>query len=158
MEERIKKFDAKVILWARKNMIWFARVALFVVFFWFGILKVVGLSPAGPLVRALYESTVQGIAFDSFYLFFGYFEMVIGSLFLVPKLTRTTIILLFVHMMTTFMPLFFLKDMTWQQSFVPTMEGQYIIKNLLIIALGIVLLANTKPLVETEEGDGAGGI
>ena len=55
------------------------------------------------------------------------------------------IFLLFPHIVMTALPLFFLTGVTWQTNFVPTLEGQYIIKNLLIIALAISLAARLTP-------------
>ena len=132
---------------ANKRADWVARSALFIVYFWFGILKVVGLSPAGPLVHALFDKTLGSLmSFGAFYILFALFEVLIGILFLIPRLTRTAVLLTFLHIFTTVLPLIFLSDMVWQSAFVPTLEGQYIIKNVLIIALALVLVANTRPL------------
>jgi uncharacterized membrane protein YkgB len=129
-----------------------ARIGLFVVFFWFGILKVFGLSPAGPLVQALFEhtflSTLFGMSFSTFIVLFGIFEMVIGLLFLIKGCERIVIPLLCIHMVTTFMPLFLIPQETWAGFFVPTLEGQYIIKNFVLIAAAIGIAANLHPLNE----------
>jgi uncharacterized membrane protein YkgB len=116
-------------------------MALFVVFFWFGILKVFGLSPANPLVANLLNRTLPFIDFDQFIVFFGFFEMTIGILCLIPRLVRLSMLLLGVHMTTTIMPLVLLPGVTWAQAFVPTLEGQYIIKNLAIIAVAISIVS-----------------
>ncbi len=126
----------------------FGRFALFVVFFWFGILKVVATSPANPLVADLLSHTMPFITFDTFIFYFGIYEMIIGITFLIPGLERLAIALLVPHMITTFMPLFLLPAVTWQGPFTPTLEGQYIIKNLLIIGLAMVIAANLTPLKE----------
>jgi len=47
---------------------------------------------------------------------------------------------------TTFMPLFFVPDATWQSFMTPTLEGQYIIKNLVLIALIMNIGANLNKL------------
>lgn len=77
---------------------------------------------------------------------FGLFEMLIGLLFITPRAERLAIFLLAIHMFTTSLPLFILPTTTWAGFLVPTLEGQYIIKNLLIIALAIGVAANLKPL------------
>lgn len=123
----------------------FARFAIFLVYFWFGALKVMGLSPASPLVHTLFDRTFLAIvSFPTFMILFGLFEMLIGILFIIPGLERPAIALLFIHMITTIMPLFLLAGMVWIKPFVPTLEGQYIIKNVLIIALAIVVASNFK--------------
>ena len=119
-----------------------ARAALFIVFFWFGILKIVAESPANPLVDSLLSRTLPFLTFEQFIVTFGAFEMLIGALFLFPKISRLAILLLGLHMITTFMPLVLLPAMTWQSFMVPTLEGQYIIKNVVIIALAIGIAAN----------------
>ncbi len=122
-----------------------SRVAIFIVFFWFGILKVLSLSPANPLVAELLKVTLPLITFQQFIIFFGIFEMIIGIAFLVPGLERLAIALLIPHMITTILPLVFLSQMTWTGFLVPTLEGQYIIKNLVIIALAFVIGSQLKP-------------
>lgn len=121
----------------------FARISLFIVFFWFGILKLVGTSPANPLVADLLERTLPFITFEQFIYFFGSFEMLIGILFLVPGLEFLSLCLLVPHMATTFMPLILLPQVVWEAPFTPTLEGQYIIKNLVLIALASTLLVQT---------------
>jgi uncharacterized membrane protein YkgB len=65
----------------------------------------------------------------------------IGVTFLFPKTTKIAILLLFTQMVGTFMPLFFLPEVTFQNGNIltPTMEGQYIIKNVMIISAALVL-------------------
>lgn len=143
--EFIMWFDDTVITTCKKFAYPFARIALFVVFFWFGILKVVTESPANPLVDSLLQRTMPFITFDTFIFLFGLLEVAIGILFLFPKMTRLVIALLFLHMLTTFMPLALLPQTTWTAPFVPTLEGQYIIKNVLIIALALEIASHLHP-------------
>ncbi|MER3407253.1 MAG: hypothetical protein C4278_02485 [Patescibacteria group bacterium] len=137
-----RKIDEKIIRFL--NKIWqpFSRLSLFIVFFYFGFLKVLGFSPANPLVESLLNKTLPFISFDKFIILFGLFEMLIGLLFIIPKLERVVIFLLMIHMITTFLPLVLLPQLTWQKFLVPTLEGQYIIKNLVIISLAIVIGAH----------------
>ena len=72
--------------------------------------------------------------------------MLVGISFLIPGLERLAIALLMPHMITTFMPLVLLPSITWKGFFTPTLEGQYIIKNLVIIALAFSIAARLKPL------------
>lgn len=123
---------------------WIGRLSLFIVYFWFGILKLVAESPANPLVANLLEKTLPFLTFDQFIIGFGAFEMLIGILFLIPQWTRLAIALFVPHMLTTLLPLFLLPAIAWQAPFVPTLEGQYIIKNVVIIALIISLGASMK--------------
>ncbi|HVY35722.1 MAG TPA: hypothetical protein VG982_00375 [Candidatus Paceibacterota bacterium] len=143
---RIHEADERLIRFFRRISEPTARIALFVIFFWFGLLKLIGLSPADALVHSLFERTIHFIPFDTFYILFALLECAIGIMFLIKGLERIVIPLLFLHMITTFLPLIVLPHLTWRAPFVPTLEGQYIIKNLVIIAAAIGIAANLEPL------------
>jgi uncharacterized membrane protein YphA (DoxX/SURF4 family) len=137
-------FEGGLVNWLEENGTLLARVAMLVVYFWFGILKLFGLSPANEMVRNLQAKTLPFLTFDQFIVLFALFEMLIGILFLIPKATRVAIVLFAAHMVTTTMPLLLLPEMTWQKALVPTMEGQYIIKNVVLIALAANLGASLR--------------
>ena len=117
------------------------RYSLAVIFVWFGILKPLGMSPAEPLVRL----TVAWMPFfttDIWVDVIGWWEVAIGVTFLFQRTSRLAIALMALQMFGTFMPLVILPGVTFQTGgfpFVPTMEGQYIVKNLLIISSGLVV-------------------
>lgn len=119
----------------------FSRLAIFVIYFWFGLLKVVGESPASPLVKALFDKTITvslpSIGFNEFIIFFGILEMVIGAMFLLPKMDKISIPVLLLHIVTTIGPLVILPTMVFTKTWVLTLEGQYIIKNIAIIGLAL---------------------
>ena len=143
---KISNIDIHIINFFRRYSLPMARFGLFVIFFWFGSLKVAGLSPATPLVQNLFEHTINFMSFSSFIIIFGLFEMLIGLLFVIKGLERVAIPLLAIHMVTTFMPLFLIPQETWTSTFIPTLEGQYIIKNLVIIATAMSVAAHLHPL------------
>lgn len=138
--------DMKLIGFFRMTSLPLARFGLFIVFFWFGFLKVIGMSPASDLVKSLFEQTIPFMAFNTFLISFGIFECIIGLLFLFRGLERIVIPLLFIHVVTTFMPLFLLPAATWTGFMVPTLEGQYIIKNILIVVAAIAIAAHVEPM------------
>jgi uncharacterized membrane protein YkgB len=142
----IQSLDAKIISFFKKIWMPLARIALFVVFFWFGILKVIGLSPAGIVVANLFAETIAFMDFRTFYIAFGLFECLIGILFLIKGAERVVLPLLFLHMVTTAGPLAMLPGETWQMFMVPTLEGQYMIKNIVIVALAVAVAAHLHPL------------
>ncbi|MSU44692.1 hypothetical protein EXS45_00710 [Candidatus Nomurabacteria bacterium] len=146
----IQSIDVKLIHFFRRISMPVARFGLFVIFFWFGFLKVIGMSPASPLVQQLFEQTISFMSFNTFIVLFGLFECLIGILFITRGLERIAIPFLFLHMITTFMPLFLLPEVTWSGFLVPTLEGQYIIKNLVIIAAAIGIVANLHPFSESK--------
>jgi uncharacterized membrane protein YkgB len=146
LRDKLERIDISIISFLRRISLPLARCALFLVFFWFGLLKVIGASPAGPMVLDLLNATMPFISPESFMVLFGLFEMVIGLTFLIPRLERLAIALLIPHMISTILPLILLPAMTWESSFVPTLEGQYIIKNILIIALAFGIASQLHPL------------
>jgi len=107
---------------------------------------VIGLSPASELVRSLFEKTIPFVSFDLFIIAFGLFECIIGILFLIKGAERIVIPMLFAHMITTLGPLFLVTEATWNGFLTPTLEGQYIIKNLVIIAAAVVIASHLDPL------------
>ena len=112
------------------------RVAIAVVFVWFGALKLFGISPAGELVA----STVYVVDPALFVPVLGVWEVVIGLCLLYRPLVRVGIFLLFVQLPGTFLPIVLLPEVVFTA--VPyglTVEGQYIIKNLVIIGAALVI-------------------
>ncbi|NBS41342.1 hypothetical protein EBS80_01640 [bacterium] len=142
----IERFDAAVIGTAKRYGVPLARFSFFIVFFWFGVLKVLALSPAIPLVDHLLAVTLPFITPVAFNVFFGAFEMLIGLLFLVRGAERVVVPLFVLHMVTTFAPLVLLPDLTWTAPFVPTLTGQYILKNFVLLALAAALVAHMSPI------------
>lgn len=146
MKGLIQKFDLGIINRLRELEVSFARTAIFIVYFVFGLLKLVGVSPAGPLVQALFQKTIWFMSFPTFYFFFSLFEMAIGIVFLIRGWERLAIFLLSLHLFTTVLPLFLLPQIAWQGFLIPTLEGQYIIKNILIVVAAIVVGSKLVPI------------
>jgi len=123
------------------------RVSLGIIFIWFGILKPLGLSPAEPLLLAT-VAWLPVLAPTGWLVAIGWWEVVIGLCFLFRRTTRVAVALLALQMGGTFLPLVMLPEVTFQAGGIPfllTMEGQYIIKNLLIISAAIVLGGTVRP-------------
>jgi uncharacterized membrane protein YkgB len=137
----INKMDKRITAFMRQWGLVAVRASLGIIFIWFGILKPIGLSAAEPLVKA----TVQWLPLLSpevWVALIGWWEVAIGVAFLFRKTLRIAIALMFLQMIGTFMPLILLPSVTFQNGhlpYAPTMEGQYIIKNLLIIAAALVV-------------------
>lgn len=116
------------------------RIPIFIIFFWFGFLKIVDLSPAQELV----QDTVYWMPFLSAEMWtyvIGFWEVLIGIFFLFKKTTLIAMLLLLIQMSGTFLPLVILPEITFQDSnpFLPTLEGQYIIKNIIIITAALII-------------------
>tara|TARA_B100001113_G_scaffold137976_1_gene113209 strand:+ start:111 stop:527 length:417 start_codon:yes stop_codon:yes gene_type:complete len=116
------------------------RVPLFIIFFWFGILKVLKMSPATELIIDT-VFWMPLLSAENWVVIIGYWEMAIGLCFLNKKTTLIAVILMFLQMSGTFLPLVILPEITFQNSnpFLPTLEGQYIIKNIIIITAALII-------------------
>jgi uncharacterized membrane protein YkgB len=141
LRTRIDRLDQYIARFMRRWGVATLRLALAVIFVWFGLLKPLGLSPAEPLVLA----TVQNLPVftpHAWLALIGWWEVVIGLTFLHRATIRIAIALLGLQMVGTFLPLILLPEVTFQSGRLPyglTMEGQYIVKNLLIIAAALVV-------------------
>ncbi|MCU4753954.1 DoxX family protein [Halobacteria archaeon AArc-curdl1] len=117
------------------------RVALGVVFIWFGGLKVIGGSPAADLVAA----TVYVVPPELFVPILGVWEVLIGICLLYRPLIRLGILLLFLQMPGTFLPIVLLPSVVFETfPYALTVEGQYIVKNLVIIGAALVVGATVR--------------
>ncbi|MEO6189436.1 MAG: hypothetical protein ABIO44_02790 [Saprospiraceae bacterium] len=143
--EKLINISSNYLLNLKNPVILFNRVTLFVVFFWFGVLKVMSLSPAEGLVTHLHSLILAPfVSINIFLIFLGLFECLIGALWLMPKFTKLALILFSIHIFTTFLPLVYLPHDTWQNSFVLTLTGQYIIKNLVLISCAFTVYVYRK--------------
>ena len=142
VEKHLRPVDVRVTDWMARHGLTVLRIGLGIVFFWFGILKFFpGLSPAEGLVR----STVYFVDPDLFIPVLAAWETLIGIGLLTGKAMRLTLLLLFLQMPGTALPLVILPDVVWTAF--PhglTLEGQYIIKNLVLIGAGLVLGARVR--------------
>lgn len=128
--------DRRIAGWMHAHGIQFLRISLGIIFIWFGLLKPLGLSPASELVAR----TVYWVDPAWFIPFLGWWEVLIGLGLLIRPFNRAAILLLFLQMPGTILPLFLLPDACWVRiPYAPTLEGQYIIKNLVLISAAIVV-------------------
>jgi len=130
-------FDRAITGWMARYGLTILRIGLGIVFFWFGVLKFFpGLSPAEELVR----HTIYFVDPNLFIPVLATWEALIGLGLIFGKYMRLTLLLLFLQMPGTALPLLILPDVVWTHfPYGPTLEGQYIIKNLVLIGAGIVL-------------------
>ena len=116
------------------------RIPLFIIFFWFGFLKIINLSPAQELVM----DTVYWMPFldaATWTIIIGIWEVFIAIFFLFKRTTLIAMVLLLIQKTGTFLPFLILPEVTFQNSnpFLPTLEGQYIIKNIIIITAALII-------------------
>jgi uncharacterized membrane protein YkgB len=133
---RLQRIDNVIVELMGRIGLPFLRIGIGVVFIWFGLLKPLGLSPAADLLAKTVYWWTPEIVVPAL----GWWEVAIGVTFLIPQLTRVAIFLLAVQMPGTFLPLVLLPEVCF--TVVPfglTLEGQYIVKNLVIIGAALVI-------------------
>jgi uncharacterized membrane protein YphA (DoxX/SURF4 family) len=125
----------------------FLRLSLGIVFFWFGALKFFpGLSPAEELAgRTIARLTFGAISQETALLILAAWECLIGLGLLTGFALRATLFLLWVQMLGTITPIFFFPHEVFAViPFAPTLEGQYIIKNIVLVTAGLVIGATVR--------------
>lgn len=149
--ERFHQFMDELVHRMHLKSILLLQYSLAIVFFWFGILKPLGHSPAEHLVAQ------TAFWFDAYWFvpFLGYWEMTIGVMMLFPRTLRYALILLFMQIPCTFLPLVLVPDLAFDHGIWDlTLEGQYIIKNLILIAAAIAVTGSLDKTVEITTVEG----
>ena len=136
------RIDKKLTDWMATYGLLILRIGLGIVFLWFGVLKFFeGLSPAEDLVR----NTIYFVDPDFFLPILAAWESLIGIGLITGKFLRVTILLLFLQMPGTALPLLILPEKVWTVfPYGLTLEGQYIVKNLVLIGAGLVIGATVR--------------
>lgn len=143
----IDRIDRRLTSWMADNGVRLTRLALGVVFLWFGIIKLgPGWSPATDLAARTIERLTFGIVQPELGIpILAVWESLIGIGLLTGKFLRTTLLLLFVQMPGTMMPLLFFPAETFNAfPHAPTLEGQYIVKNIVLVGAAIMVGATVR--------------
>ena len=138
----IRRAEVVVTNWIARNRIGFLHFGLGLVFFWFGVLKFFpGLSPAENLATRTIEKLTLGMLHPTTsILLLATWECAVGFALGFRLCLRATLSLLFLHMVCTFMPIFFFpQEIFTHFPYGLTMEGQYIIKNLVLMGAAMML-------------------
>jgi len=141
------RLDLQIVRWLARFSLPFLRFGMGIVFLWFGALKFFpGLSPATELaVRTIDVLTFSLIPGSISLILLATLESVIGLGFLTGRYMRLTLALLIFQMAGTLTPLaLFPGEAFIHFPYAPTLEGQYIIKNLVLIGAGLVIGATVR--------------
>ena len=147
LQQQFEALDSFLTTWMARHGIVLLRVSLGIVFFWFGILKFFpALSPAEDLASDTIEILTFGIVQPSLSLpVLAAWETIIGLGLITGRYMRITLALLVMQMLGTVTPLVLFPDLTWHQFPVAlTLEGQYIIKNVVLVTAAIVIGATVR--------------
>jgi uncharacterized membrane protein YkgB len=142
LERNFNRVDWALTNWMARNGVTLLRISLGVVFLWFGALKLIpGLSPAEGLIR----ETITFFPMSLFLPLLAIWEIAIGLGFITGRFMRLTILLLFLQMPGTISPVFLRPDLVFTQfPFGLTLEGQYIVKNMVLISAALVIGATVR--------------
>ena len=134
---RWARLDQQMIRFMSGYGIRILRVCLGIVFVWFGWLKVIGQSPVAELIA----HTVYWVPSEFFVPFLGVWEIAVGLGLLLAVALRLTLLLFWLQMAGTFLVLVVKPDIAFQNGnpLLLTTEGEFVIKNLILIAAGLVV-------------------
>ena len=134
--------DPIITSWMNRNGLRLLRISVGIVFVWFGVLKFFpGLSPAqGLAINTIKLLTFNLVSETIIINGLALWEVLIGIGLITGRFVRETLLLLFLQMIGTFTPVFlFPNEVFTRIPYAPTLEGQYIIKNIVIISAAFVL-------------------
>jgi uncharacterized membrane protein YkgB len=136
-QRRIDAVDSAVARFMERYGVTILRIALAVVFIWFGALKIAGRSPVEDLVA----DTAYWLPAEPFVRFLGFWEVVVGIGLLIPVALRLTLLLFWLQMAGTLLVLVMHPDLAFQDNnpLLLTVLGEFVIKNLVLIAAGMVV-------------------
>jgi len=141
------RLDIHITSWMARYGTLLLRISLGVIFFWFGFLKFFpGLSPAEGLAVQTIEKLFFGlIPPNASIVVLATWECVIGLGLIAGKWLRAILLLLFMQMLGTVTPIFLYPHEVFTQiPYALTLEGQYILKNLVLISAGLVIGATVR--------------
>lgn len=145
--ELFHRKDRKLTRWMARYGVCFLRVSVGIIFFWFGVLKYFpGLSPATELANKTIDLLTFGIITGQVAInILATLEVVIGIGLIFGIFLRETLFLLFFQMLGTIFPVFlFPWEVFSRIPYAPTLEGQYILKNIVIVSAGLVIGATVR--------------
>lgn len=143
----IKRYDEPITEWMARWSMPILRVSVGIVFLWFGVLKFFpGLSPAQSLAIRTIDVLTFGLFEENIIIYtLAIWETLIGLGLIFKIYMRETLALLFLQMIGTITPIFiFPGEVFTQIPYGLTLEGQYIIKNAVLISAAIALGATVR--------------
>jgi uncharacterized membrane protein YkgB len=147
-----RRFEERIVGWAQKYGHFLLRISFGVIFIWFGLPKVLGTSPTAQLIGGV----VSIFPPEVFVVVLGVVQVAIGGGFLFRPLLPIALLLFFIHLPGTMLPLVLLPEQTFTRfPFSPTIEGQFCLKNLVLACAAIVVLGTLRPRTQGRAGSGS---
>lgn len=144
--EAFRAIDRRITHWLAENGLSLLRISIGIIFIWFGILKFwPGLSAADQLATVTIDRLSGGLITGGFArVSLAILETAIGVGLVTGLFMRVTLLLLVGQMLGTVTPLILFPELTWSDPFVPTLEGQYILKNIVLVSAALTIGATVR--------------
>ncbi|MDO8574476.1 MAG: DUF417 family protein [bacterium] len=127
--KNLNKYENKLII--------ALRVSLGLIFFWFGTLKVFGLTPVAEVVGIVSPFLAGGTGI----IILGAVEVLIGICLMFNWFQKTSLVALVLHLLGTFLVFIMGPEMMFQPVFpVLTLAGEFVFKNIVLVIGGLVVL------------------
>lgn len=141
---RLQRADARILALLRRVSLPSLRISLGVVFVWFGALKVAGVTPVTELVGG----TVYWVDPAWFVPALGMVEVAVGIGLVAGRLLRVVLLLFAAQMVGTLLVLVVQPDVAFtdRNPLLLTVEGEFVIKNLVLLSAGLVVASRLREL------------
>lgn len=147
IDDLFQSIDTRLTRWMARYSIAFLRLSLGIVFLWFGALKFFPhLSPAEDIAVRTIDKLAFGLISPAVSIrVLAAWECLIGLGLLLGRFMRATLLLLWLQMLGAVTPLVLFPHREFTGiPYAPTLEGQYIIKNIVLISAGLVIGATVR--------------
>jgi putative oxidoreductase len=150
VREKAQRVDARVRPLLDRIGVPLLRISLGLVFLWFGLLKIFDVSPVSELVA----KTIYWFDPDVVVPALGAFEVFVGACLVAGRLMRVALPLLVLQMAGTFLVLVLLPGIAFRDGnpLLLTVQGEFVIKNLVLLSAALVIGSRLAPLGEGGTG------
>jgi uncharacterized membrane protein YkgB len=150
VRERAQRLDARLRPLLDRIGVPLLRISLGVVFLWFGLLKIFEVSPVSELVAKTIYWFEPGLVVPAL----GAVEVFVGACLLAGRLMRVALPLLVLQMAGTFLVLVLLPEVAFRDGnpLLLTVEGEFVVKNLVLLSAALVVGSRLAPLGEGGTG------
>lgn len=133
---RLDRLDLQISAWMHRRGHRFDRLAIGLVFTWFGTLKVLEFESATSIIaKTIYVGSPEATT-----ALLGLWEIAIGLCLVIRPLVRIAVLLLALRLPGTLLALIVKADVCWTDTFgVPTIQGQYLIKDLILFSAAMII-------------------
>lgn len=113
------------------------RLALGVVFVWFGALKLAGTSPVEKLLAETLPFVDAGVSVPVL----GVVEVVLGLALVIGRFPRIVLLVMAGHLAGTFLTFVTASELMWGEGFLAlTADGEFVVKNVVFITAALMLI------------------